>query len=138
SPAEFPSVTVAIGRAAATLKVLTPVWIETDHGRVTPGNLRDQLGSNVVAVAVSLVDARTGYLADLEGIRQVIGARLLIVDAAQGFGVVDVPWELADVVATNGRKWVRAGTGTGLLALSDRALEHLTPVWSGFLDAVDG
>lgn len=138
SPAEFPAVTTAIGRAAATLGVLTPVWLETDHGRVTPGNLRDQLSSSVVAVVVSLVDARTGYLADLEGIRQVIGDRLLIVDAAQGFGVVEAPWELVDVVATTGRKWVRAGTGTGLLALSDRALEHLTPVWSGFLGDIGG
>lgn len=136
SPAEFPSVTTAIRRAARTLGVLAPVWLETDHGRVTPGNLRDQLGANVVAVAVSLVDARTGYLADLEGIRQVIGDRLLIVDAAQGFGVVEAPWELVDVIATTGRKWARAGTGTGLLALSDRALEHLTPVWSGFLGEI--
>jgi len=48
---------------------------------VTPGNIRDQLTASVEAVAVSLVDFRTGYLVDLEGIRQVIGDRLLIVDA---------------------------------------------------------
>ena len=47
---------------------------------------------------MSLVDSRTGYLCDIEGIRQVIGDRLLIVDAIQGFGVVDAPWEAADVV----------------------------------------
>ena len=81
---------------------------------------------------MSLVDFRTGYLADLEGIRQVIGDRLLIVDAMQGFGVVDAPYELADVVVSGGQKWARAGWGTGFLALSDRALEHLTPVLSGF------
>jgi selenocysteine lyase/cysteine desulfurase len=133
SAQEYPALTYAVTRAAATMGVLTPLWVETDHGRVTPGNLRTQLAGNEVAVAVSLVDHRTGYLADLEGIRQVIGDRLLIVDAAQGFGVVDVPWELADVIATTGRKWTRAGTGTGLLALSDRALEHLTPVWSGYV-----
>lgn len=132
SPAEFPSITFAAVRAAQALGVLVPSWLETDHGRVTPGNLRDQVNSSIVAVAVSLVDFRTGYLADLEGIRQVIGDRLLIVDAAQGFGVVDAPWELADVVVTGGQKWPRAGWGTGFLALSDRAREHLTPVWSGF------
>jgi selenocysteine lyase/cysteine desulfurase len=132
SPAEFPSVTFAAVRAAQALGVLTPTWLETDHGRLTPGNLRDQLTSATVAVAVSLVDFRTGYLADLEGIRQVIGDRLLIVDATQCFGVVDAPWALADVVSAGGQKWPRAGWGTGFLALSDRALEHLTPVWSGF------
>ena len=132
SPAEFPSLTFAAVRAAQSLGVLTPNWLETDHGRVTPGNLREQLSSAVVAVGVSLVDFRTGYLADLEGIRQVIGDRLLIVDASQCFGVVDAPYALADVVVAGGQKWPRAGWGTGFLALSDRALEHLTPVWSGF------
>lgn len=129
---EFPSLPFAAVRAQQALGVVAPLWLETDHGRVTPGNLRDQLDSSTVAVAVSLVDFRTGHLVDLEGIRQVIGDRLLIVDAIQGFGVVDAPYELADVVAAGGQKWMRAGWGTGFLALSDRALEHLTPVWSGF------
>src|SRR5690606_1585562 len=130
SPSELPSLPVAAARAQQALAGVTPQWLETDHGRVTPGNIRDQLDSSTVAVAVSLVDFRTGHLVDLEGIRQVIGDRLLIVDAIQGFGVVDAPYEVADVVAAGGQKWVRSGWGTGFLALSDRALEHLTPVWS--------
>lgn len=132
SPAEFPSLTFAAARAADALGVLTPVWFEPDHGRVTPGNLRDQLTPEITAVGVSLVDFRTGYLTDLEGIRHVIGDRLLIVDAMQGFGVVDAPWHLADVIVSGGQKWVRAGWGTGFLALSDRAVERLSPVLSGF------
>jgi selenocysteine lyase/cysteine desulfurase len=138
SLAEFPSLTFAAARSAEALGVVEPLWLETDHGRVTPGNLRDQLTSSVEAVAVSLVDFRTGYLADLEGIRQVIGDRLLIVDAIQGFGVVDAPFELADVVVSGGQKWVRAGWGTGFLSLSDRAIERLTPVFSGFSGAAAG
>jgi selenocysteine lyase/cysteine desulfurase len=132
SRAEFPSLTFAASRAADALGVLTPVWFEPDHGRVTPGNLRDQLTPEITAVGVSLVDFRTGYLSDLEGIRHVIGDRLLIVDAIQGFGVVDAPWHLADVIVSGGQKWVRAGGGTGFLALSDRAVERLRPVFSGF------
>jgi selenocysteine lyase/cysteine desulfurase len=132
SAAEFPAVTFATVRAAHTLSVLSPVWLETRGGPVTPGGIRDQLTPNIVAVAVSLVDFRTGYLADLEGIRQVIGDRLLIVDAIQGFGVVDAPYGMEDVVASGGQAWVRSGWGTGFLALSDRALERLTPVFSGF------
>jgi len=138
SPAEFPALTYAVDRAAASLGVLAPTWLETDHGRVTPGELVGQLDT-AVAVALSLVDFRTGFLADLEGIRQVAGDRLVIVDATQCFGVVDVPWELADVVVAGGQKWPRAGWGTGFLALSERALDHLTPVWSGFAgDEGDG
>ncbi|HUG50357.1 MAG TPA: aminotransferase class V-fold PLP-dependent enzyme [Terrimesophilobacter sp.] len=132
SPAEFPSTTFAAVRAAQSLGVLTPVWLQTDYGRVTPGTIRDQLTSSTVAVAVSLVDFRTGYVADLDGIRQVIGDRLLIVDAIQGFGVVDAPYQVADIVASGGQKWTRAGWGTGFLAMSDRAAERLTPVFSGF------
>ncbi len=132
SAAEFPSLTFAAMRSAQALGVLNPVWLTTDHGRVTPGNLREQLTSSVDAVALSLVDARTGFTADLEGIREVIGDRLLIVDAIQGFGAIDAPWECADVIASGGQKWVRAGAGTGFLAMSDRAVERLTPVISGF------
>jgi selenocysteine lyase/cysteine desulfurase len=133
SPAEFPSLTFAVTRAAQALGVIAPVWLDTQPGRMTPGGIRDlDLPASVVAIAVSLVDFRTGYLVDLEGIRQVIGDRLLIVDATQAFGVVDAPYSLADVVVGGGQKWPRAGWGTGFLALSDRALDHLTPVWSGF------
>ena len=130
SPAEFPSLPFAAVRAQQALGVVAPVWLGTDHGRVTPGTLRE-LDSSVAAVALSLVDFRTGALADLDGIRQVIGDRLLVVDATQGAGVVDAPYALADVVVMGAQKWPRAGWGTGVLALSDRALERLTPVWSG-------
>ena len=132
SLAEFPSLTYAAERAANALRVITPVWLETDHDRVTPARIREQLTDSTAAVMVSLVDSRTGYLADIDGIRQVIGDRLLIVDAIQGFGVVDAPWEVADVVVSGGQKWMRAGWGTGFLALSERAVDHLTPVFSGW------
>ena len=132
SAAEFPALPFAAVRAADSLSVLAPTWLDLAGGPVTPGVIRDQLTSSIVAVAVSLVDFRTGYLADIEGIRQVIGDRLLIVDAMQGFGVVDAPFEVADIIASGGQNWVRSGWGTGFLALSDRALERLTPVFSGF------
>ncbi len=132
SAAEFPSVTFAAARAADSLGVLNPVWLDATDGPVTPGSIRAQLTQNLAAVAVSLVDFRTGYLADIEGIRQVIGDRLLILDAIQGFGVVDAPYQLADVVVAGGQKWLRAGWGTGFLAMSDRAVDRLTPVFSGF------
>jgi selenocysteine lyase/cysteine desulfurase len=137
SPADFPSVPFAAVRAAEALHVAQPQWLTVDEssdtaGQVTPGQVRDQLTPSTVAVAVSLVDSRTGFRADLEGIRQVIGDRLLIVDAIQGFGVVDAAYAAADVVASGGQKWARAGWGTGFLALSDRAVHCLTPVVSGF------
>ncbi|WP_423923052.1 aminotransferase class V-fold PLP-dependent enzyme [Frigoribacterium sp. 2-23] len=128
---EYPALPIAVTRAAQSLRVLEPVWLRPEYGAVTPALVREHLTSSTDAVAVSLVDYRTGYLADIEGIRQVIGDRLLIVDAIQGFGVVDAPYAMADVVVSGGQKWARAGWGTGFMALSDRALTALTPVFSG-------
>jgi len=135
SSADFPALTFAAARAAEALHAVEPRWLTPDHGRVTPGLLREQLTSTVTAVAVSLVDSRTGFLADLDGIRQVIGDRLLIVDAVQGFGVVDAPYEVADVVVAGAEKWLRAGWGAAFMAMSERAIDNLTPVWSGHTGA---
>ncbi|NNC11253.1 aminotransferase class V-fold PLP-dependent enzyme [Planctomonas sp. JC2975] len=135
SGAEFPSITFAAARASEALHAVQPIWLETDHGRVTPGTVKEQLTSAVTAVAVSLVDSRTGFVADIDGIRQVIGDRLLIVDAVQGFGVVDAPYEVADVVVVGAEKWLRAGWGAAFMALSQRAIDNLTPVWSGHTGA---
>ena len=131
STAEYPSLTIGTARAADLLQTVTPVPIPTTAGRVTPGGVRDALTSSTAAVAVSAVDARTGHAVDLEGIRQVIGDRLLIVDAVQALGAADLPWTAADVIACGGQKWLRAGYGCAFLAVSDRAAERLTPALSG-------
>lgn len=129
---EFPSLSVTAARAAATRDDLRVQWLETEDGWVTPDAVRSALTDETTAVAVSLVDFRTGYLADLTALREVIGDRLLIVDAIQGFGVTDADYEAADVVCGNGYKWLRAGRGTGWARFGPRALERLDPVLSGF------
>ncbi|WP_159571733.1 aminotransferase class V-fold PLP-dependent enzyme [Curtobacterium sp. 18060] len=129
---EYPSLPLALASAAsATGGRVQPVVLESGAGWMTPSLIQERLTDDVTAVAVSLVDWRTGYLADLAGIREVIGDRLLILDAIQGFGVVDAPYEIADVVATGGQKWLHAGWGTGFTAFSDRALNRLRPALSG-------
>ena len=131
SPREFATMPVAVQRAAEARGVLTPQWLDTPDGHVTPEAVRDALTDDTTALVVSLVDFRTGYRADLSALRDVLGDRLLIVDAIQGFGIVDADYAAADVVAGNGYKWLRAGRGTGFAWFSERALERLTPVFSG-------
>lgn len=131
SPADYPALPITAVRAAEATQVITPIWLGADQGRVTPSGIREALTSTTMAVLVSAVDARTGFVADLDGIRQVIGDRLLIVDAVQALGAVDLPWDAADVVACGGQKWLRAGWGAAFLAVSDRAANRLTPVLSG-------
>lgn len=126
-------------RRAAHLGRATPRWLDpAPGGGVTPGLVRAALTDDVVAVAVSAVDFRTGFRADLGALREAIGPdRLLIVDAIQAFGVAEMAWDAADVVVAGGQKWLRAGWGTGFAVLSDRALETLEPVLTGWTGVQD-
>ena len=132
SRAEFPSLTVSATRAAEALGSTQVQWLEPEDGFVTPDLVRDALTDDTQALAVSLVDFRTGYRTDLTALRDVIGDRLLIVDAVQGFGAVQADYAAADVVCGNGYKWIRAGRGTGFAWFGERALERIAPVLSGF------
>ncbi|MDT0142169.1 MULTISPECIES: aminotransferase class V-fold PLP-dependent enzyme [unclassified Microbacterium] len=129
---EFPSLTVAATRASEAFGSVQLQWVEPADGFMTPDAIRSALSDDTRAVAVSLVDFRTGYRTDLSAIREVIGDRLLIVDAIQGFGAVEADYLAADVVCGNGYKWLRAGRGTGFAWFGDRALERIAPVLSGF------
>lgn len=130
-------------RRSAALGRAVPRWLGAEGAGpagawVTADAVRGALTDDVVALSVSAVDFRTGHRADLAGLREVIGPdRLLIVDAIQGFGVADLPWQAADVVVTGGQKWLRAGWSTGFATLSDRALERLEPVLSGWTGVED-
>jgi len=99
---------------------------------VTPERVAAALAHSTTAVAVSAVDFRTGWRADLAGIREAIGDRLLIVDAIQAAGAVDLPLACADIVIAGGQKWLRAGWGTGFVAASPRALAAMVPRLSGW------
>lgn len=106
--------------------------------RITPELVASAITGQTVAVAVSAVDYVDGSVVDLRGVRAAIDDRLLVVDAIQALGAVDLPWTQADVVASGGQKWLRAGWGTGLLACSDRALDRLGPGLSGWTGARGG
>ncbi|MFF7291908.1 aminotransferase class V-fold PLP-dependent enzyme [Microbacterium sp. NPDC008134] len=133
STAEFPSVSLTLDRAAGFSQgALSPRWISPADGRVTPDAVAQALDDDVTALAVSHVDFRTGYRADLAALRETIGPdRLLIVDAVQSFGVVDTDFRVADVVVGHGYKWLRAARGTGFAWFSARARERIVPVLSG-------
>lgn len=128
---DFPSVRVTAHRAADARGVLTVREIDPADGIVTAEAVADALDDSVTAVALSLVDFRTGALADLAALRDAVGDRLLIIDAIQAFGVVDPDWTLADVITGNGYKWLRAGRGTGFARFSPAARARIAPVLSG-------
>jgi selenocysteine lyase/cysteine desulfurase len=134
SPSEFPANMYPWVRAADRHSGVTVRWLDTPDGRVTPAAVAAAVTARTVGLAVSGVDSRTGYKADLPGLRQVLGDRLLLVDAIQGFGATVLDWSLADAVAVGGQKWLRASWSTGFLSLSTRALSvlgHGLTGWSG-------
>ncbi|MFI9617166.1 aminotransferase class V-fold PLP-dependent enzyme [Streptomyces sp. NPDC052023] len=120
-------------RRAADLGRVTPRWLDPAPGEGIGPDLVRALTDDTVAVSVSAVDFRTGDRADLAALREAIGPdRLLIVDAIQAFGVTHMAWEAADVLVVGGQKWLRAGWSTGFATLSDRALDSLEPVLTGW------
>lgn len=134
SSAEFPANTYPWARAEQAGRLTVR---RAPAGPVTADLIAPLLTDETTMVSVSAVDYRTGYRADLAALRDVVGDRLLVVDAIQGFGVVDEPWEVADVLVAGGQKWLRAGWGTGFAMLSDRMLERMDPVLSGWTGARD-
>ncbi|MFI9332028.1 aminotransferase class V-fold PLP-dependent enzyme [Kitasatospora sp. NPDC052868] len=110
-------------------------------GPMTADAVRAQLDEGVRAVSVCAVDAATGFRAPLAAIKEVIGPRrVLVVDAVQALGAVDLESDAADVLASGGQKWLRAGWGAALLLVRDRVADLLEPGlggWSGVLDPID-
>ena len=133
STAEFPSVSLTLERAStASDRAIIPRWITPEDGRVTPDAVAAVIDDDVTALAVSHVDFRTGYRTDLAALREAIGPdRLLILDAVQSFGVIDVDYSAADVVVGHGYKWLRAGRGSAFAWFSPRARDRISPVLSG-------
>jgi selenocysteine lyase/cysteine desulfurase len=131
SPKEFPANVYPWVRAAERGGPRV-TWLRTPDGRVTPDAVAAALTPSTAALAVSAVDFRTGYRADLAGLREVLGERLLLLDGIQGFGACDVDWSLCDAVVVGGQKWVRSSWGTGFISLAPRGQDRLGSGLSGF------
>ncbi len=105
--------------------------------RLTADHVAAAVDGDTVAVAVSLVDFRTGYRTDLAALREAAGEALLVVDAIQGLGAVEFPAAAADVIVTGGQKWLRAGWGAGFISVAPRAMERLAPALTGWFGVDD-
>ena len=135
SPTEFPANLYPWWRAASAGRLQVA---GLPPGPVTPDAVATALdGLDATAVALSAVDFATGARADLAGLRGVVGERLLVVDGIQGLGAVEADWTAADVLVAGGQKWLRSGWGTGVLAVSNRALARLDPLLAGWTAVVE-
>ncbi|MHA7282970.1 aminotransferase class V-fold PLP-dependent enzyme [Arthrobacter sp. TMS2-4] len=137
SAGEFPANTYPWLRTSAAGRARVEL-VGGPGTRMTPDVVARALTPETVAVSVSAVDFRTGYRADLAGIRAVIGPdRLLVVDGIQAFGVADLDWTRADVLIAGAQKWIRAGWGVAALALSPQGMERIEPLLTGWTGVTD-
>ena len=111
--------------------------VEIPDRRVTAGALSEGVDDETRAIAVSAVDFLSGFRPDLASLRELADDALLVVDAAQGLGGVELALSGADVVAATGLKWLRAGFGTGVMAVSSRSIEMLHSTLTGWWGAED-
>ncbi len=116
---------------------IRPRIIDAPGGRLTADLIAGAVDASTVAVSVSQVDYHTGFRCDLAAIRDATGDALLVVDAVQGLGAMDITMEHADVLVAGSHKWLRAGGGAAVMAVSDRALERLPPTLGGWLGVQD-
>lgn len=106
------------------------------NGRVPVDELISLIDEQTRVVAVSIVQYASGYRLDIERLGRAARAKdaLLVVDVIQAMGVIpiDVEAQFIDAAAGAGHKWLLTPEGVGILYLSDRARERLTPTLVGW------
>lgn len=111
--------------------------VDVPDRRVTAGVLVDAVDDATRVIAVSSVDYLSGFRPDLVALRELADDALLVVDAIQGLGAIRHTLPPADVLVAGGQKWMRAGWGSGVLAVSRRAVELLHPSLTGWWGVTD-
>lgn len=114
---------------------------EEDNGRINLDELISLIDDRTRVVAISQVQYGSGFRADLERIGRAARAHdaLLVVDVIQAMGAlpINVESELIDAAAAACHKWLLTPEGVGLLYLSDRARERISPTLVGWVSVRD-
>lgn len=105
-------------------------------GRIDTDELLETLDDRTRMVALSWVQYASGFRTDLARVGAVCRDRgiLFVVDVIQGLGALplDVEKDQVDVCAASTHKWLLGPEGVGLLYVSDRVIDQLRPIRSGW------
>lgn len=105
-------------------------------GRIDPEELLSLIDDRTRMLALSWVQYASGFRSDLARLGRACRERgvLFVVDVIQGLGALrlDVERDLVDVAAGSVHKWLLGPEGLGLLYVSDRVVDRLRPVRSGW------
>jgi selenocysteine lyase/cysteine desulfurase len=105
-------------------------------GRIDPEELFSLIDSRTRMVALSWVQYASGFRSDLARLGRAcreLGI-LFVVDVIQGLGALplDVEADFIDVAAASAHKWLLGPEGIAMLYVSDRVVERLRPMRSGW------
>lgn len=90
-------------------------------------------------VAFSLVQSATGDIADAPSVTAAARAAgaLVLVDTTQATGWLPTDGLEADLIVCHAYKWLSAPRGAAFMAVSDRALDEITPLTAGWYSGED-
>ncbi len=105
--------------------------------RVPIGEVGALVDERTRVVALSFVEFTNGYRNDLVALGELCrqSGALFVVDAIQGLGALslDVKEARIDLMSSGGHKWLAGPMGVGIAVLSERAMEEITPPFTGWL-----
>src|SRR6266404_84804 len=137
---EFPSNIYPWLRLREAFGVEVRMCEEVD-GRVDLDEMISLIDNKTRVVAISQVQFASGFRVSLERLGRAARARdaLLVVDVIQAMGVIptNVETDLIDVAAAAGHKWLLTPEGVGILCLSDRARERISPTLVGWTSVLE-
>jgi selenocysteine lyase/cysteine desulfurase len=107
------------------------------EGRFSIDEMISLIDDNTRLVAVSSIQYSSGFVADIGRIGKAArkADALFAVDIIQGFGArgYDLSDQFVDIAAGASHKWLCAPEGCGILYISDRARERVTPTHVGWI-----
>lgn len=133
--AEYASNYIAFLQVAARTGVKVEVIPNDAHGQISVDALRQAIDERVKLIAITHVPSSGGLVNPVAAVGQVAkeAGILYLLDACQSVGQMPIHVDEigCDMLATTGRKYLRAPRGTGFLYLRKATTAHLEPV---FLD----
>jgi selenocysteine lyase/cysteine desulfurase len=141
------SVSMLVGLVAAAFQERTRVsayerdfasllwpWLARGHD-VSLAELERVPHERADVIAVSAVQSSSGALADLDAVAA--ADAFTVVDGTHAVGWLPLDASRFDAVVCAAYKWLCSPRGTAFLAVSERLLERLSPLWAGWYAAED-
>jgi selenocysteine lyase/cysteine desulfurase len=109
--------------------------VKTKNGCAMAEDIISRMDRNTKVVTISVVQAGTGYYADLEKLSKACHERgaILVVDAIQAVGrlAIDVRKQGIDYLSCGGYKGLMAGFGVGFAWCAEELICRIDPVYAG-------